>query len=135
MIASARVALPRCMRALPPRPRLPPGSPCDSSSLLLLHPRDVVITAHHATIRLWDPFTGRMLTQLPFGFSIEVMAVHSSAYGTVQVAVDGPGPLLTELHEGPASGPPLRTRERLSRRGPHHAWSGRCRLGGGGRRC
>jgi WD40 repeat protein len=63
--------------------------------------RDVVITAHHATIRVWNPFTGRKLTQLPFGSSIDTMAVHSSEDGTVQVAVGGPGLLYTQLYERP----------------------------------
>jgi hypothetical protein len=63
--------------------------------------RDVVLTAHSATIRVWNPFTGRKLTQPPFGTSIDAMAVRSSPDGTVQVAVGGPGLLFTELHDGP----------------------------------
>jgi WD40 repeat protein len=61
--------------------------------------RDVVLTAHFSTIRVWNPFTGRRLTQLPFGTGVDVMAVHSSQDGTVQVAVGGPGLLLTQLRE------------------------------------
>ena len=59
--------------------------------------QDIVLTAHHATVRVWNPFTGRKLTQLPFGTNIDVMAVHSSPDGTVQVAVGGPGLLSTQL--------------------------------------
>jgi DNA-binding CsgD family transcriptional regulator/WD40 repeat protein len=59
--------------------------------------QDIVLTAHFATIRVWNPFTGRKLTQLPFGTNIDVMAVHSSPDGTVQVAVGGPGLLSTQL--------------------------------------
>jgi WD40 repeat protein len=62
--------------------------------------RDVVLTAQFATIRVWNPFTGRKLAQLPFGTSIDVMAVHSSPDSTVRVAVGGPGLLFTQLQEG-----------------------------------
>jgi WD40 repeat protein len=65
----------------------------------MLGQRDVVLTAHFATVRVWNPFTGRRLAQLPFGTNIDAMAVHSSQDGTVRVAVGGPGLLLTELHE------------------------------------
>jgi hypothetical protein len=64
--------------------------------------REVVLTAHFATVRVWNPYTGRRLAQLPFGTNIEAMAVHSSPDGIVHVAVAGPGLLLTELHDGSA---------------------------------
>jgi WD40 repeat protein len=84
------------------RDRIPPihTSPTARSvAFARLGPRDVVLTAHFATVRVWNPFTGRKLAQLPFGTNIEAMAVHSSQDGTVRVAVGGPGLLLTELHE------------------------------------
>jgi WD40 repeat protein len=64
--------------------------------------RDIVVTAHSATIRAWNPFTGRMLTQLPLGTNLDAMAVCDSPDGTAQVAIGGPGLLLAELHEAQA---------------------------------
>jgi hypothetical protein len=61
--------------------------------------RDILITAHSATIRAWNPFTGRMLTQLPLGTNLDAMSVRNSPDGTTQVAIGGPGLLLTQLHE------------------------------------
>jgi WD40 repeat protein len=59
--------------------------------------RDVVLTAHHSTVRVWNPFTGRKLTQLAFGTPIDSVDVHSTDDGRLFVAVGGPGLLLTEL--------------------------------------
>ncbi len=84
------------------RDRIPPiqTSPtAHAVAFAMLGPGEVLLTAHFATVRVWNPFTGRRLAQLPFGTNIDAMAVHSSPDGTVQVAVGGPGLLLTELHE------------------------------------
>jgi WD40 repeat protein len=37
--------------------------------------RDVVVTAHAATVRVWNPRTGRKITELPFGTNIGAMSV------------------------------------------------------------
>ncbi|MGZ4560497.1 MAG: WD40 repeat domain-containing protein [Mycobacteriaceae bacterium] len=63
--------------------------------------RDLLLTRHFATIRVWNPRTGRKLSELPFGTSIDTMAVHPSADGTVRIAIGGPGVVFTELGERP----------------------------------
>ncbi|MFI5709798.1 AAA family ATPase [Kribbella sp. NPDC051620] len=59
--------------------------------------RDVVVTGHHSTVRVWNPSTGRRLTQLAFGTPIDSVDVHTTTDGRLFVAVGGPGLLLTEL--------------------------------------
>lgn len=63
--------------------------------------RDLLLTRHFATIRAWNPRTGRKLSELPFGTSIDTMAVHPGADGTVRIAIGGPGVVFTELRERP----------------------------------
>ena len=61
--------------------------------------RDVVVTAHFATIRVWNPRTGRKITELPFGTHIGAMSLQQTDRGQLLVAVSGPGLVLTELRE------------------------------------
>ena len=61
--------------------------------------RDVVITAHFATVRVWNPRTGRKITELPFGTRIGAMSVQQTDGGRLLVAVSGPGLVLTDLRE------------------------------------
>ena len=61
--------------------------------------RDVVVTAHFATVRVWNPRTGRKITELRFGTRIGAMSVQQIDGGGLLVAVSGPGVVLTELRE------------------------------------
>lgn len=61
--------------------------------------RDVVVTAHFATVRVWNPRTGRKITELRFGTHIGAMSVQQTDGGQLLVAVSGPGLVLTELRE------------------------------------
>jgi hypothetical protein len=61
---------------------------------------DVIVTAHFATVRVWNPRTGRKITELPFGTGITDMSVRKTDGGLL-VAVSGPGIVLTELRELP----------------------------------
>ena len=61
--------------------------------------RDVVVTAHFATVRVWNPRTGRKITDLRFGTRIGAMSVQQIDGGRLLVAVSGPGLVLTELRE------------------------------------
>ena len=61
--------------------------------------RDVVVTAHFATVRAWNPRTGRKITELRFGTQIGAMSVRQTGDGRLLVAVSGPGLVLTELRE------------------------------------
>jgi hypothetical protein len=63
--------------------------------------RDVVITAHFATVRVWNPRTGRKITELRLGTRIGAMSLDDTDNGRLIIAVSGPGIVLTEL--GPAS--------------------------------
>ena len=65
--------------------------------LRALGSRDVVLTGHHSTVRVWNPFTGRKLTQLAVGTPIDSVDVQSTEDGRLFVAVGGPRLLLTEL--------------------------------------
>jgi WD40 repeat protein len=59
--------------------------------------RQILLTAHYATVRAWNPRTGRRIAELPFGTSIDAMAVEQTADGRLLVAVSGPGIVVTEL--------------------------------------
>jgi len=61
--------------------------------------RDLVVTAHFATVRVWNPRTGRKITELRFGTRIGAMSVRQTAGDRLLVAVSGPGLVLTELRE------------------------------------
>jgi WD40 repeat protein len=61
--------------------------------------RDVVVTAHYATVRVWNPRTGREITVLRFGTRIGAVSVQQTDGGRLLVAVSGPGLVLTELRE------------------------------------
>jgi WD40 repeat protein len=61
--------------------------------------RDVVVTAHHATVRVWNPRTGRKITELRFGTRISAMSVQQNDGGRLLVALSGPGLALIELRE------------------------------------
>ena len=61
--------------------------------------RDVVLTAHFATVRVWNPRTGRKITELRFGTRIGGMSVLQLDDGRLRVAVSGPGLVVTELRE------------------------------------
>jgi propane 2-monooxygenase small subunit len=61
--------------------------------------RDVVVTAHSATVRVWNPRTGRKITELPFGTRIGAMSVQPTDGGQLLIAVSGPGLVLTDLRE------------------------------------
>jgi hypothetical protein len=61
--------------------------------------RQILLTAHFATVRAWDPRTGRRVAELPFGTSIDAMAVEHTADGRLLVAVSGPGIVVTELFD------------------------------------
>jgi hypothetical protein len=63
--------------------------------------RQLLLSAHFATVRVWNPRTGRKVTQLPFGTSIDAMSVHQVADDRLVVAVSGPGVVLVELREAP----------------------------------
>jgi WD40 repeat protein len=59
--------------------------------------RDVVLTAHYATVRVWNPRTGRKITELRFGTQIGAMSVLQIDDDRLRVAVSGPGLVVTEL--------------------------------------
>ena len=59
--------------------------------------RDVLISAHTQTVRAWNPRTGRLLGELPFGTTISSVAVGATAEGYALVAVSGPGVAVAEL--------------------------------------
>jgi WD40 repeat protein len=61
--------------------------------------RDVVVTAHFATVRVWNPRTGRKITELRVGTRIGAMSVRQTDGDRLLVAVSGPGLVLTELRE------------------------------------
>ena len=61
--------------------------------------RDVVVTAHFATVRVWNPRTGRKITELRFGTRIGAMSVRQADGGRLRVAVSGPGLVVTDLRE------------------------------------
>ncbi|OLT00491.1 hypothetical protein BJF90_34840 [Pseudonocardia sp. CNS-004] len=60
--------------------------------------RELLVTAHYATVRVWNPRTGRKVSELPFGTEIASMAVHSVADHAATIAVSGPGVVLVDLH-------------------------------------
>ena len=59
--------------------------------------RDVVITGHYATVRVWNPVTGRKISELPLGTAIDALGMHQTRDGRLLIAIGGPGVLLTEL--------------------------------------
>jgi WD40 repeat protein len=61
--------------------------------------RDVVVTAHFGTVRVWNPRTGREITELRFGTRIGAMSVQEIDDRRLLVAVSGPGLVVTELRE------------------------------------
>jgi WD40 repeat protein len=61
--------------------------------------RELLVTAHAMTVRIWNPRTGRKVSELPFGTEIAGIAVHPTADEAVVVAVSGPGIALVELRE------------------------------------
>lgn len=61
--------------------------------------RDMVVTGHFATVRVWNPRTGRKITELRFGTRIGAMSVQPTDDGSLLVAVSGPGLVVTELRE------------------------------------
>jgi WD40 repeat protein len=66
--------------------------------------RDVVVTAHFATVRVWNPRTGRKITELRFGTRIGAMTVWQTD-DWLRVAVSGPGLVVTDLRQNPSSMP------------------------------
>ena len=86
-------------------PTLPPieipGTP-NGIAFGRLGDRDLLLTAHFATIRVWNPRTGRKVAELPFGTKISGMNVHQAADDSILVAVGGPGVVVVELREVPA---------------------------------
>src|SRR5207247_1660565 len=81
-------------------PTLPPieirGTP-NGIAFGRLGDRDLLLTAHFATIRVWNPRTGRKVAELPFGTKISGMSVHQTADDSILVAVRGPGVVVGEL--------------------------------------
>jgi WD40 repeat protein len=61
--------------------------------------RDVVVTAHFATVRVWNPRTGRKITELRLGTTIGAISLRDAGDGRLSVAISGPGLVLTELRE------------------------------------
>jgi WD40 repeat protein len=59
--------------------------------------RDVLISGHTQTVRVWHPRTGRLLSELPFGTTISSIAVSGTEDGSALVAVSGPGVAVAEL--------------------------------------
>ncbi|SIT58650.1 hypothetical protein BQ8794_50752 [Mesorhizobium prunaredense] len=59
--------------------------------------RELLVTAHFATVRVWNPRTGRKVSEVPFGTEIAAMAVHEATDGAVTVAVSGPGMVLLRM--------------------------------------
>jgi hypothetical protein len=86
-------------------PTLPPieipGTP-NGIAFGRLGDRDLLLTAHFATIRVWNPRTGRKVAELPFGTKISGMSVHQAADDSILVAVGGPGIVVVELREVPS---------------------------------
>lgn len=60
--------------------------------------QDVLLSGHFATVRAWNPRTGRLVSELPFGTGIESFAVTRTADGPTLFAVSGPGVAVTELN-------------------------------------
>jgi len=58
---------------------------------------EVLLNAPHATVRVWSPRTGRMLTYLPFGTAISDMASVTAEDGSITVFVAGPGVVAARL--------------------------------------
>ena len=63
--------------------------------------REVILTSHFATVRVWDPRTGRLVSELRFGKAVADVAALSMPDGSLLVAVGGPGVAVTELHYDP----------------------------------
>jgi WD40 repeat protein len=63
---------------------------------------EVLLTAHHATLRAWSPRTGRKLAELPFGTAINDVAAATAPDGSVTVYVAGPGVVASRLLPPPA---------------------------------
>jgi len=59
--------------------------------------RDVLVSGHMQTVRVWNPRTGRLLSELPFGTTIASIAVSGNEDGSALVAVSGPGVAVAEL--------------------------------------
>lgn len=59
--------------------------------------QDLLLSAHYATVRVWHPQTGRLMTELPFGTTILSMAVSTTDRGDALVAVSGPGIAVAEI--------------------------------------
>jgi hypothetical protein len=57
------------------------------------------VTAHYATVRIWNPRTGRKLSELPFSTGIDAMSVDQTADGRLLIGVGGPGVVLVELRD------------------------------------
>lgn len=67
-----------------------------AAAFVELNGSPVLVTAHHATIRVWSARTGRKVAELPFGTPIEAMAVEQEE-GALLVAITGPGVAVTRL--------------------------------------
>jgi WD40 repeat protein len=61
--------------------------------------RDLLVTAHRATVRIWNPRTGRKLSELPFSTGIDAMSVDQTSDGRLLIGVGGPGVVLVELRD------------------------------------
>lgn len=63
--------------------------------------RELLVTAHFATVRIWNPRLGRLVFEVPFGTEIAGMAVHQAAPDRATVVVGGPGVVVLELRAAP----------------------------------
>jgi WD40 repeat protein len=63
--------------------------------------RELLVTAHFATVRIWNPRLGRLVFEVPFGTEIAGMAVHQAALDRATVVVGGPGVVVLELRAAP----------------------------------
>ncbi len=61
--------------------------------------RDVLVTAHFATVRVWNPRTGRKITELRVGTRIGAISLRNASKGRLMIALSGPGLVLTELRD------------------------------------
>ena len=64
--------------------------------------REVLLTSHFATVRVWDPRSGRLISELPFGTAIAGVTCLPTPDGGLIAAVGGPGVAVTEIRGGPS---------------------------------
>jgi len=84
--------------AAPYRPSFPLTGWAREMAFANLGDRDLVLAMHKATVRAYNPQTGRLVTELPFGTTINAFSVlPGTTEDHLVLAIGGPGVMVTEL--------------------------------------